>query len=60
MKQFSENENKELIYDFSIGAEKKKQKNKKKIPVKCVISGYVCYSCNNKIWIGMVLEIWHW
>ena len=33
---------------MSVGAEEK--------PVKFV-SGYVCCRCDNKIWIGMVLEI---
>ena len=49
MKQCSEDENSDLIYDLSIRAEEKL--------VKFVVLGYVCCRCNNKIWIGMVLEI---
>lgn len=49
MKQCSEDEKYDLIYDFSIGAKEK--------PVNSFVSGYVCCKCDNKIWIGMVLEI---
>ena len=49
MKQCSKDENYDLIYDFSIGAEEK--------PVTSFVSRYVCCKCDNKIWNGMVLEI---
>ena len=49
MKQCSKGENYDLIYDFSIGAVEK--------AVNFFVSGSVCCKCNNKIWIGMVLEI---
>ena len=49
MKQCIKDENYDLIHDFSIGAEEKS--------VNILVSGYVCCKCNNKIWIGMVLEI---
>ena len=49
MKQCSKDENYDLIHDFSIGAEEK--------PVNIFVSGYVCCKCDDKIWIGMALEI---
>ena len=49
MKRCSEDENYDLIYNFSAGAETK--------IVQCVVSGYVCCKCDNKFWIGIVLEI---
>ena len=49
MKQCSEDENYDLIYDFSTGVEEKL--------VKFVVSGYVCCRYDNNIWIGMLLEI---
>ena len=45
----TQDENYDLIYDFSIGAEEK--------PVNIFISVYVCCKSDNKIWISMVLEI---
>ena len=49
IKQCSEDKNYDLIYDFSIGTEEK--------AVNFFASGYVCCKWDNKIWIGMVLEI---